>query len=231
MTSTDAIRWHTEARQQPRLIGKDVSGKKIPGGPYTVYQVAGLAVLPIGLWTKPLWGPAVPSLGALMMLVGTTVVAVWAIGLIDWTWSPINTVGGWVHGAAHALNSPAGTLTSRSNRVQVLRAAPSARQPASTIGYPLPPAPTTKEDSHDMTPPPPCEPPADPGALWAQPDEQPLDHLPQPALLDTLDECEPDVGSRAPDQGLPAEPATGSPQSEPRLSALEAFLAGANHRS
>ena len=33
------IQWHTEARQQPRIIGKDSSGRKIPGGPYTIYQV------------------------------------------------------------------------------------------------------------------------------------------------------------------------------------------------
>ena len=32
------IQWHTEARQQPRIIGKDSSGRKIPGGPYTIYQ-------------------------------------------------------------------------------------------------------------------------------------------------------------------------------------------------
>ena len=32
------IRWHTEGRRQPVLIGKDASGRRIPGGPYVVLE-------------------------------------------------------------------------------------------------------------------------------------------------------------------------------------------------
>lgn len=50
--------WHTEGRRQPGVLGKDSAGKRIPGGPYTSYQMAtGAAGTLLALGTSPLWKP------------------------------------------------------------------------------------------------------------------------------------------------------------------------------
>lgn len=49
--------WHTEGRRQPSVIGKDPSGKPIPGGPYTGPQAAVAAAGGALAWlTHSLWG-------------------------------------------------------------------------------------------------------------------------------------------------------------------------------
>lgn len=49
--------WHTEGRRQPSVIGKDPSGKPIPGGPYTGPQAAVAGAGGALAWlTHSLWG-------------------------------------------------------------------------------------------------------------------------------------------------------------------------------
>lgn len=51
------VTWHTEGRRQPSVIGKDPSGKPIPGGPYTGPQAAVAAAGGALAWiTHSLWG-------------------------------------------------------------------------------------------------------------------------------------------------------------------------------
>ncbi|AMS04119.1 hypothetical protein [Acidipropionibacterium acidipropionici] len=216
------VSWHTEARQQPRIIGKDISGKKIPGGPYTVYQIAGLAVLPIGLFTKPLWGADVPTIAVLIMLVGITAAAVWTIGLVDWTWSPLNIAIGWTLAVHHATSSPAGIIAERGPASPAVRSRAATTIPASTIRYTLPheiaatPAAPETDDLPDTT----ClaeEPPAPVSDRESLDEPQrvcglvPTPQIEGPEELQTiLSNPEP-----APDHTRP-------------LSALEAFLAAAN---
>jgi hypothetical protein len=64
-----AWNWYTKGRRIPTLIGKDVSGRRIPGGPYTGLQAVTAAAVPALLWsTRSLWaadmatGPAAGTL-------------------------------------------------------------------------------------------------------------------------------------------------------------------------
>lgn len=63
MASTDAtppqevLRWYTRARRIPRLIGKAPGGGHYPGGPYTLTQAGGAAVVLLGgQATMDIWG-------------------------------------------------------------------------------------------------------------------------------------------------------------------------------
>ena len=50
------VRWYTRARRFPQLIGRTPDGARIPGGPYTITQVATAGVLMlIALKTTSLW--------------------------------------------------------------------------------------------------------------------------------------------------------------------------------
>ena len=50
------VRWYTRARRFPQLIGRTPDGARIPGGPYTITQVATAGVLMlIALKTTALW--------------------------------------------------------------------------------------------------------------------------------------------------------------------------------
>lgn len=56
-TEPDRLRWYTRARRIPKLIGKTASGEHLPGGPYTVTQFVGGALVLVGMnFTRPLWG-------------------------------------------------------------------------------------------------------------------------------------------------------------------------------
>lgn len=51
------LQWYTRARRLPRLIGKVPGGHDIPGGPYTITQAVGTAVVVvIGYATTGIWG-------------------------------------------------------------------------------------------------------------------------------------------------------------------------------
>lgn len=83
------IRWHTEARRQPQIIGRDSAGKKIPGGPYTIYQVAGLGMLPLLGLTQPWWGAGLsPLVCWLVVIPSLTAASVWLLGKPDFSRNP-----------------------------------------------------------------------------------------------------------------------------------------------
>ena len=51
------LQWYTRARRLPRLIGKVPGGHDIPGGPYTITQAVGTAVVVVvGYATTGIWG-------------------------------------------------------------------------------------------------------------------------------------------------------------------------------
>lgn len=53
----EVLRWYTRARRIPRLIGKAPGGGHYPGGPYTLAQAGGAAIVLLGgQATMSLWG-------------------------------------------------------------------------------------------------------------------------------------------------------------------------------
>ena len=77
------VRWHTEGRRQPTLIGKDASGHKIPGGPYIVWQLFALPVAPLMWNTRFSWAGGLSGLAMLLVIAATTGGAFYLIGRLD----------------------------------------------------------------------------------------------------------------------------------------------------
>jgi hypothetical protein len=81
---TDVWRWYTKARRFPALIGKDASGRRIPGGPYTVLQVVAVPVAAVLLWnTQGLWGSTMSGLARVIIVIAGTLGAVKLLGKVD----------------------------------------------------------------------------------------------------------------------------------------------------
>ena len=80
MTTT---RWHTEGRRQPVLIGKDASGRRIPGGPYVVWQLAAIPLFPILWHFRAAWAGGHSSFGTLVLTLAVTASVFIAIGRVD----------------------------------------------------------------------------------------------------------------------------------------------------
>lgn len=87
----ETVRYHTEGRRQPMLIGKDSAGHKIWGGPYTVYQLLGLLLVPLLVSTRSIWGPDLTPLAAGVTIAGLAALSVWGLGLLDFTRNPFHT--------------------------------------------------------------------------------------------------------------------------------------------
>ena len=102
------IQWHTEARQQPRIIGKDSSGRRIPGGPYTIYQVLAVGgVVPAAMMGFKIIDGGMTIRGFIFALAAGWL-AQFVVGRIDWTWSPLAWLSGWWRVTTHAATTPAG---------------------------------------------------------------------------------------------------------------------------
>ena len=102
------IQWHTEARQQPRIIGKDSSGRRIPGGPYTIYQVLAVGgVVPAAMMGFKIIDGGMTIRGFIFALAAGWL-AQFVVGRIDWTWSPLAWLAGWWRVTTHAATTPAG---------------------------------------------------------------------------------------------------------------------------
>jgi len=82
---SDVIRYHTAGRRQPQLIGKDPSGVPIWGAPYTLYQVAGLATIPIMWQTRGIWAGQLSGIAAIAVIAMTTAAVIWLLGRIDFS--------------------------------------------------------------------------------------------------------------------------------------------------
>lgn len=81
----EIVRYHTAGRRQPQLIGKDPSGVPIWGGPYTLYQVAGLVTIPVMWKTRGLWAGQVSGVAVIAVIGMTTAAIIWLLGRIDFS--------------------------------------------------------------------------------------------------------------------------------------------------
>lgn len=104
--------WYTKGRRIPTLIGKDVSGRRIPGGPYTGLQAVTAAAVPALLWsTRGLWAADMAGLAMFAVLVGVTAAAVKVIGKVDFaSRNPLLLLGGYLRQTGRPA---AGTLAGR----------------------------------------------------------------------------------------------------------------------
>ncbi|MBF6949346.1 hypothetical protein, partial [Acinetobacter baumannii] len=105
------VRWHTEGRRQPVLVGKDASGRRIPGGPYVVWQLAALPLAPLLWHFRVAWAGGHSSFGALILTGAITAVAFVSIGRVDYAGrNPLLVLSGAVAGLVGAHSAPRGRL-------------------------------------------------------------------------------------------------------------------------
>lgn len=123
------VRWHTEGRRQPTLIGKDASGRKIPGGPYIVWQLLALPVAPLMWSTRFSWASGLSGLAMLVVIAATTGAAFYLIGRMDFAGrNPLLAAGAFAATVLLAMTARAGKL----GGVRVRR----SRPPASRRAHP-----------------------------------------------------------------------------------------------
>lgn len=84
MTQTQVVKVFTPVKRVPTVIGKAQNGQKLPFGPYTLPQVAGVAT---GLLLTSVCALTLPMNPAITFLVGVvfTVVIAFLLGLIPYT--------------------------------------------------------------------------------------------------------------------------------------------------
>lgn len=142
------IQWHTEARQQPRIIGKDSSGRKIPGGPYTIYQViAVIVVVPLIAFLAKITAGHITISGVIFALAAGWF-AVFLVGRVDWTWSPLAWLEGWWRVTSHAVTTPAGTTAGVLGSTK-FNLPKNTRTPRPTVWAATSPIPETVEEPDD----------------------------------------------------------------------------------
>ena len=204
-----ATRWHTEGRRQPVLIGKDASGRRIPGGPYVVWQLAALPLFPTLWHFRTSWAGGHSSFGALVLTLAVTAGVFVAIGRVDFAGrNPLLVLIGAVAGVVGAHTAARGRLGGAALRTPPTRrprhrsAAALHSQAAPPAARPSAPAALTLETR--PSPGGPVQPEA-PQLTTSQPDPRQAPSTPAPA---------------------PARPA-GPPPPTARLSPLESFLQAA----
>lgn len=80
----EPVRFHTAGRKQPILLGKDSSGNKLPGGPYSVPQlVAVLATAVLLIATRQIWAAGQSGLAFAIITVVLCCLAGFAVGRHD----------------------------------------------------------------------------------------------------------------------------------------------------
>ena len=231
------VRWYTRARRFPQLIGRTPDGARIPGGPYTITQVATAGVLMlIALKTTSLWA----HYGLLangLLLAGVVYGVVFLLGKIPLgSRNPLAIAAG----AWRALTSPStGRLGGRPVRLR----GPHRVQHRMTVFLPAAAPTTASEPTATVPPAPAAEPsaaPAPAGAHLGEPAEpsdrrartsrrrskarSSLGHrrpAPGPAG-EQLPTAAPAAPASAPTQPQPPAPA---PAGAPALSGVQALLA------
>lgn len=79
-TGPEIVRWYTNARRFPKLIGKTPEGRAIWGGPYTQTQfVVGVLLLFVMSKTTGLWGHF-GLIGNISIALGISYGATWGLG-------------------------------------------------------------------------------------------------------------------------------------------------------
>lgn len=82
-TTTDVLRWYTLGRRLQRMIGKAPGGGHYPGGPYTMVQATGAAVVCIvGAVTMRFWGRWWNGLTSYAVLFTLTLATLFALRLV-----------------------------------------------------------------------------------------------------------------------------------------------------
>ena len=103
-----AVQFHTDGLRQPMLIGKDPAGKKLPGGPYVVWQAAGLLIAPLMWNTAHWWGPTLGPLGRVILIIAATLTACWALGRLDFAGrNPLWALAGIIGALRHSVTGTA----------------------------------------------------------------------------------------------------------------------------
>lgn len=221
--------WYTKGRRLPTLIGKDVSGRRIPGGPYTGMQAVTAAAVPALLWwTRGLWAADLAGLAMFVVLAGVTVGSVKLVGKVDFaSRNPLLLLGGYLRQTGRPAS---GTLAGRKlteprpHRVAaVVEAAhlePAAVAATTELAAaPAAPAVTEPAEPADSSQPavaastPTDARPTPPEPVTGVADGQPVSNPGQPAPVATVTATLRPASTLAPDR---------------RRSGLEAFLAGAS---
>lgn len=82
-TPPDVLRWYTLGRRLQRMIGKAPGGGHYPGGPYTMVQATGAAVVCIvGAFTMRFWGQWWSGLTSYAILFTLTLGTLFALRLV-----------------------------------------------------------------------------------------------------------------------------------------------------
>lgn len=95
MTQAQVIKVFTPVKRVPTVIGKAQNGQKLPFGPYTLPQVAGVA---LGLLITSFLAMTLPANPAVTFLIGLafTVVIGFGLGLIPYTGVRLSSRVVWV---------------------------------------------------------------------------------------------------------------------------------------
>lgn len=121
------VRFATRGRRQATLIGRDPSGRKIWGGPYTIWQGLAAIAVPFVLWnTRGLWSGVAghPSgLGLIVTIAAVSGVIAWLVGRFVFSHNPLWSLAGLLANYGQVLRGGPAGKTSRTAR--------SARQPGS----------------------------------------------------------------------------------------------------
>lgn len=227
---TDVVRYHTAGRRQPQLIGKDPSGMPIWGGPYTLYQAAGLLLIPLMWVTRAWWAGDLSGLAVLAAIAVATAGTIWLLGRIDFS-------GRNVIYAAAALLGAWGTAICRSTpqplRRRGVRAtgSPICTQPRAVRAFEPAPKPVTEPAINPAS-----RRAADEHPIPARAAEVPSCFDPPQAPAASPTNTSAGNSETSPSQTLPSQAGLkahkvitrfDAAQHEQRLSPLEAFLAAA----
>ena len=192
------VKYHTAGRRQPMLIGKDAAGRRLPGGPYTVYQLIAVAAVATTMWqTRTLWATEMTGLSSLLVIGAAAIGAGFLTGRLDFSG-----------------RNPLWTLLALLEAVPVLVSA----RPGTVGGRPLPASRPRQVRSNAIVA-------HRPPGVGHQPGPATTDPAAPspPSLLKAEPAAAPELASAAPSRG--SVQADGVPAV--RLTPLEAFLAAA----
>lgn len=100
----EIVRDYTTTRRVPVLVGRFRDGMRLPGGPYTLAQVAIFCVLLLLLnGLRPIWGASIPPLFQWVVVLGAAAGGAWATRSLPRT---TRNVPGLVIGYFGALLAP-----------------------------------------------------------------------------------------------------------------------------
>ncbi len=92
----EVARWYTAGRRFPRVMGRLSDGTPIPGGPYTIQQLAVFVIGVISLnATRGVWG-VFGSLINYAVIAGVPFLAAKALGVFAWGRNPVTLVYGFL---------------------------------------------------------------------------------------------------------------------------------------